>query len=357
MHIDTDAAVHNLLRIRELAPKSKIVAVVKANAYGHGAERIAKALCDEASDHVAMLGVVSLDEAMVLREARIDKPCLLMQGFYCEDELKKLGSCNCQPIIHNEFQLAVLEKVRLPNPINVWLKINTGLNRLGFPAEDASDAYFRLKKSKNVIFPPTLATHFADPDQDKAGTMQQMEIFSDLTADLEGPRSLANSGAILNFPQSHGDFIRPGITIYGVSPLAGHVGSDHGIKPVMKLEAELIDIRNCHKGDRVGYGGIWQCPENMPIGTVSIGYADGYPRIVENGTPVLVGDVLCNTAGRVSMDMLAIDLRNHPAAKIGDTVILWGAPEVPVEKVAVCAKTTAYELLCKVTQRVDGYEY
>jgi alanine racemase len=195
-------------------------------------------------------------------------------------------------------------------------------------------------------------THFAEADSvDKMRTLRQIEVFNQLTADLPGPRSLSNSAATLMWPSAHGDWVRPGIMLYGASPLEGHRGVEHNLQPVMVLSSELIAINQLTKGDRVGYGGTWACPEDMRIGVVAIGYGDGYPRHVQNGVPILVNGRPCPLVGRVSMDMLTVDLRTQPEAKVGDPVLLWG-PGLPVEVVAEYSETTAYELLTRITQRV-----
>lgn len=345
--IDLAALRHNFQHVRKLAPKSAVIAMVKSNAYGHGLERIAQALPD-----VDAFGVACLEEGTRLRKAGINNPIVLMEGLFRVDEIPKVVSGHFSLVVHHLAQIDMLEKSPPTAPISVWLKIDTGMHRLGFEPNDVSAAYQRLMNCSSIKKPIGLMTHFADSDSlERASTQHQIDIFSKVTQGLSGPRSLANSGGILAWPSAHSDWVRPGIMLYGASPFAHHQGSEDGLRPVMSLTSELIAIHNLKKGERVGYGGTWICPEDMRMGVVAIGYGDGYPRHAKNGTPLLVNGQRCELIGRVSMDMLTVDLRTQPQAKVGDPVILWGN-DLPVEVVARYSNTSCYELLTRITQRV-----
>ncbi len=345
--INLSALQHNLKRIKTIAPKSSILAMVKSNAYGHGLERIALALPD-----VDALGVACLEEGMQLRKAGVKNPIVLMEGLFRADELTKAVEGNFTLVVHHELQVEMLEKNSQINPLDVWLKIDTGMHRLGFDPQAVSSIHQRLMNCVAVKKPMGLMTHFAESDSlDKTPTSRQIELFTQCIQNLPGPRSLANSGGILAWPSAHADWVRPGIMLYGASPFANRHGSQHGLRPVMSLTSELIAVHEVSKGEQVGYGGKWTCPENMRVGIVAIGYGDGYPRHAKNGTPMLVNGRRCPLVGCVSMDMIAVDLRTQPYAKVGDSVVLWGE-ELPVEEVAGHSGTIGYELLTRITQRV-----
>lgn len=345
--INLNALRHNLEQIRQMAPNCAVIAMVKSNAYGHGLERIATAL-----PNVDALGVACSEEGRLLRKAGVKNPILLMEGIFNADEISFALENDFSLVVHHEKQLTILEKAYTPTQLSVWLKINTGMQRLGFPPETTEAVYKRLAKCKSIKKPIGLMTHFAEADSlDRAPTLQQIEIFNSVTANLEGPRSLSNSAGILAWPTAHADWVRPGIMLYGASPFQGHRGVEHHLQPVMSLSSELIAIHDVKKNARVGYGGTWTCPEDMKIGVVAIGYGDGYPRHAGNGTPVLVNGRPCPLVGRVSMDMLTVDLRTQPDANVGDHVLMWG-PGLPVEVVAEFSETSAYELLTRITQRV-----
>lgn len=363
--IDLDALKANLDQVRLNAPDSRIVAVIKANGYGHGLSRIAHALTQ--ADAFA---VASIDEALELRNAGIDHPLLLLEGFFGDDELALVRQYRLSIVVHQEFQLQALEQfsqsmatggsVDAGVTIPVWLKIDTGMHRLGFRPEQAASIYVRLKQCPLVAPTITLMTHLANADNrldDK--TADQVELFNQvetaISAPTELPNSIANSAGILGWPQTHfndhSTWVRPGIMLYGVSPFIDSSAADHGLKPVMTLRSRLIAVNHCRAGDAVGYGGSWSCPEDMPVGVVAIGYGDGYPRAAASGTPVLINGQRVNLVGRVSMDMITVDLRHCPKAAVGDEVMLWGNG-LPVEEVARHAGTIGYELLCGVTGRV-----
>jgi len=348
VHIDINALKHNFKRVRELAPKSKIMVMVKANAYGHGITEVAQALCDADA-----FGVACVEEASVIRQIGLDNPIVLMSGFIDPNNLTEITKLNCEIVVHNIAQVEALEQINLSKPIKVWLKINTGMHRLGFAPKDVAGVHARLSNCKNVVAPPNLMTHFADAnDTKKITTSKQIKIFNETTKNLSGEKSLANSAAILSFPESHADWVRPGGLLYGVSPLLNDEGAKHNLIAVMTLRSKIIAIQQAKKGAAIGYGGVWQCPEDMSYAIVAIGYGDGYPRYAKSGTPVLVNGQVCALIGRVAMDMIAIDLRSHPQAKIGDEVILWGKG-LPAEHVAEHADTITYELFCRVVRRAQ----
>lgn len=349
--INKQALKHNLQRTRELAPRSKVMAIIKADAYGHGIVRVAETL-----DKADAFGVACLEEAEQLRAASITKPIVLLEGPHKADDIPKVVKLDLDIVLHNEFQLGFLEKAILDKPLQVWVKIDTGMHRLGFPIEKAAAILARVKNCKNIKPEFRLMTHFATANEpDNPLTEQQLENFEQVCDGYELEKTVANSAALINFPASHNAWVRPGLMLYGVSPMIDKHASELGLKPVMTLESELISIQRLKKGEPVGYGATWRCPEDMPIGVVAAGYGDGFPRHAKSGTPVLVNDVRCALIGRASMDMLTVDLRNQAEAKIGDRVVLWGET-LPVEEIALHADTIPYELLCGVHKRLEFIE-
>jgi alanine racemase len=348
-HINLNALQHNLARVHQLAPGCRVVAMVKANAYGHGLLTIAHAL-----EHVDALGVARIHEALKLRQAGIKKPIVLMEGFFEAWELPIIAENQFDLVIHQVEQLQALTQARLTSPIRIWLKLDSGMHRLGLPPEQFITAWQALHKSVNINPDIILMTHFACADElANDYTNQQIKLFNEMTADLPGSRSLANSAAIMKWPATHGDWVRPGIMLYGISPFADKTGVELDLKPVMTLRSRLLSIHQQKQGDLIGYGGTYRCPENMPVGLVAIGYGDGYPRYIPaEGTPILVNDKLTQVVGRVSMDMIYVDLRKISQPKIGDFVTLWG-DGLPIEYIAQAANTSTYELACGVTSRVE----
>jgi alanine racemase len=345
--IDLGALRHNLEQIRKLAPHSKVLAMVKSNAYGHGLERIALAIPEADA-----FGVACLEEGVQLRNAGVKNPIVLMEGLFQDEELERAVAGKFTIIVHHAAQIDMLENNPHIDPIPVWLKVDTGMHRLGFDPSELRMSYERLLHCPAVKKPLGIMTHFAESDSlDKTPTQNQIKLFNELTRDLTGPKSLANSGGILGWQEAHGDWVRPGIMLYGASPFAKRQGSDFGLKPVMSLTSEIIAIHELKKGDRIGYGGTFTCAEDMRVGVVAIGYGDGYPWHAQIGTPMLVNGKRCPLAGRVSMDMINVSLQSQPDAKVGDPVLLWG-PELPVEVVASHSNTIGYELLTRITQRV-----
>ena len=349
--IDIKALEHNFLRIKELAPNSKVMAIVKADAYGHGIVRVAKTL-----NNADAFGVACLEEAEQLRQSSIKTPIVLLEGPYKPDDLPLIIKFKLDMVIHNEYQIQLLEKTKIEGSINAWLKIDTGMHRLGFPIEKADAILNRLLLCKNINSRPILMTHLATANEKKDNlTQQQLEAFKKISKIIDGEKTVANSAALINFPEAHFDWVRPGLMLYGVSPLTDSFGHNHGLRSVMTLESEIISIQYLSKNEPVGYGATWRCPEDMPVGIIAAGYGDGFPRHAKSGTPILVNNVRCPLIGRASMDMLTIDLRNQPNAKIGDRVVLWG-DSLPIEEVALHADTIPYELLCGVHKRLKFVE-
>jgi len=345
--IRLDALRHNFQQIKLRAPHSSILAMVKSNGYGHGIERVALALPE-----VDAFGVACIEEGLLLRQAGVRHPVVLMEGLFSDDELSQTTAENFTLVVHHAAQVEMLEINPHLTPLSVWLKINTGMNRLGFAPEKANEMYQRLLKCPVVKKPIGLMSHLATADvPSSAHTERQIALFDQVTTGLPGPRSLCNSAGIIAWPLAQRDWVRPGLMLYGASPFVGQQGAQYQLRPAMSLQSELIAIQKIIKGECVGYGGTWICPEEMLIGVVAVGYGDGYPQYARAGTPVLVNGRICPLIGRVSMDMLTVDLRMQPDAKVGDPVVLWGEA-LPIELVVEDNYTSAYELLTRITQRV-----
>ncbi|XBS70038.1 alanine racemase [Acerihabitans sp. KWT182] len=345
--IDRRALRHNLLQVRRLAPHSGVVAIVKANAYGHGMPVTALTLQDDAD----CFGVARLSEALALRSAGITKPILLLEGYFAADELPLLADLSIDTAVHSPEQLLALEQANLASPLRVWMKLDTGMHRLGVSPQLAEEFYARLSACRNVRGPVNIMSHFARADETQAdATPRQLACFDEFTQGKPGMQSIAASGGILFWPASHRDWVRPGIVLYGVSPGAG-LGADYGLKPAMTLTSSLIAVRDHRAGEASGYGGVWVSARDTRLGVVAFGYGDGYPRSAPNGTPVWVNGREVPLAGRVSMDMLVVDLGPDSRERVGDRVVLWG-PELPVERVAAASGISAYELITKLTSRV-----
>lgn len=334
----------NLALVRHRAPRARVWAVVKANAYGHGLARVFPALAS--SDGFALL---DLDEAERLRELGHRGPILLLEGFFSEDDLALIDALRLTTVVHSEEQLAMLALRPTREPLDVYLKVNSGLNRLGFAARSARDVYERLRQLP-WIGDITLMTHFASADAD-SGCDAPLEVFARSVAGLPGARSLANSAAILAQPATHADWVRPGIMLYGASPFAARSAAALGLAPVMTLSSALIAVRELAANDAVGYGAEFVARAAMRVGVVACGYADGYPRVAPEGTPISVAGQRARVVGRVSMDMITVDLTGIESARVGSPVELWGTL-VSVDEVAQAAGTSGYEMLCAVAARV-----
>ncbi len=347
--IDTAALRGNFAVARRHAAGARLWAVVKAEAYGHGLLRAATALEDMADGYA----LIEPGGAVALREAGLRQPILMLEGFYGAEELPLFAEYELTPVLHHPDQVAALVAARLPARMPVYLKLNTGMNRLGLDEAEFRKALAALETS-GAASRITAMTHFADAD-DSIGIDFQMRRLAAMTAGLALPVSLANSAALLRYPEARGDWARPGIMLYGGSPFAEVPAADLGLAPVMTLESELIGVQDLAAGDRVGYGGTFAADRAMRIGIVACGYADGYPRHAPTGTPVLVGDRRVRTVGRVSMDKICVDLGEAPEAGVGTPVLLWGrnaGGRLDADEVAAAAGTVSYELFCALAPRV-----
>lgn len=343
--LDLSALRHNVSVARKLAPQSKVMAVVKANAYGHGAAIIAGAL----QSHADAFAVASIEEAAALRDSGITRPILLLEGLFDESELGIAARLDVWLSIHNERQLQWLEGAALSEPLACWLKINTGMNRLGVTPDNALHYHQRLVATPNATDGTVAYTHFASADDvQNLQTQRQIDAFDNLTFDVA--RSAANSAALLAWPLAHYDWVRPGYMLYGNSPMTQDHPNARTLKPVMTLTSAVIALHDVAAGESVGYGGTWVAQRPSVIATVTIGYGDGYPREMPNGTPILVNGQRAVLAGRVSMDMITVDVTNLEHVQLGTEVVLWGAG-LPLAEVARCANTIGYELTTRMPQR------
>jgi alanine racemase len=346
--VDSGALRHNLNLVRQLAPKSRVMAVIKANAYGHGLVAVARAL--ESADAFA---VARVDEGLTLRLAGINTPTVLLEGVFDREQLDAAAGANFELVVHTAEQIELLRAAGAGTRFKVWLKLDSGMNRLGFKGTAFGAAHAALSDLANVQSPVNLFTHLASADlPELPTTSEQLALFAATTRALSGERSLENSAAMLSFPDAQADWVRPGLLLYGVSPFAGSIGADYGLRPAMTLQSHVIAVKDLSPGEHVGYGGDWTASRPTRLAVAAVGYGDGYPRSLDSGAPVLVNGERAVLAGRVSMDMIGIDvtdLSRVPA--LGDPVVLWGEG-LPVEEIAVWADTIPYELLCGISQRV-----
>jgi alanine racemase len=349
--LSTENLLDNLRVIQSQAPASKIIALVKANGYGHGIRSVSSRL----DKHVFSLGVASSDEAVALRKVGVQCPITLMEGIFEPDELL-IASCEkFHVVFHDWWQIEALKKLSLPLPLTAWLKVDTGMGRLGFNPSETLKAYQALLESQQIEKPIGIMSHLACAEEiNHPLNHQQIQSFKNLIGDIPGPKSLCNSASLFNFPDTHYDVVRPGISLYGVSPLKEKSAAELGLKPVMTLQTRLIAVRAIAKGASIGYGSQFTCPKDMRVGVIAIGYGDGYPRTIKEGAPILVNNNRCRIVGRISMDMTTIDLENSPDAKTGDPVILWGN-NLPIEEVAIYTSHSPYDMLCAVQSRVKFY--
>lgn len=347
INIDLDAVKHNLAIVRDNAPNSKVMAVIKANAYGHGVEQVAKAL--RGVDGVA---VARASEAIKLRKVGLTCKINVLEGFVSEQELEDLIRYGLDAVIHSCGQIDILEKHCSNKKISVWLKLDSGMSRLGFKESDFSMAHKRLAQCSVVEQPVSLMTHFSSADdRNRKVTQQQISLFNKMVEGYSGDKNMANSAAILAHKDALTDWVRPGLMLYGVSPFADCYGNSFGLKAVMSFHSRLISVKIVAKNESIGYSGTWVTNRKTRLGIVAIGYADGYPRAAKSGTPVLVNGKRVPLLGRVSMDMITVDLSSQPHSKAGDKVILWGCG-LAIEEIAEAADTIPYTLLCGITQRV-----
>jgi alanine racemase len=352
--VDTAALRHNLGTIRAYAPGSKVMAVVKANAYGHGLVSTALALADADS-----FAVARLEEGVALRSAGVRAPIVLLEGVFSGEQLAEAAHHGFELVVHDPLQLKLLEAHRAAERFILWIKIDTGMNRLGFRPEDFSAALGRLRALTVPALELRVMTHLARADEmeEQMTSLQLIRFKSALTEAgiASGANrlvtSIGNSAAILGWPTAQGDWVRPGLALYGVSPFGDETAYTHGLKPVMTLETTVLTVRTVKRGESVGYAGAWRAERDSTVAILAAGYGDGLPRHLANGTPVLIGDARYELVGRVSMDMIAVDVTGAPKVATGNKAVVWGEG-LPVEEIATHADTIPYELLCGVSQRV-----
>ncbi|WP_068546353.1 alanine racemase [Thalassotalea crassostreae] len=353
--ISKSAIIHNFNVVQQFAPHSKNLAIVKANAYGHGSIVVANIL----NPLVNAFGVSCIEEALEIRNAGVDKPILLLEGVFSKDEIAVAADNDFWIMISNQLQSKWLVESRISKAINVWLKVDTGMHRLGLMNEEAIKVYAELNNSNNVNEGIVLATHFSSADeQDYQDTKIQIQKFKQvqsslinhLNSDAKIQCSVANSAAIMAWPDSRLEWNRPGFMLYGNSPLLSESNYADKLKPAMTMQSEIISIRSIEKGESVGYNKVWTAERQSKIATVAIGYGDGYPQSAKSGTPTLVNGVIAPLAGKVSMDMITIDVTDISNVSVGATVILWGEG-LSVNEVAKCSNTSGYEILARLPNR------
>jgi len=351
--VDTAALRHNLGTIRAYAPGSRVMAVVKANAYGHGLVSTALALADADS-----FAVARLDEGIALRSAGVRAPIVLLEGIFNAEQLAEAAHHRFELVVHDPLQIRLLESHRDARRFIIWIKMDTGMNRLGFRPEAFAPALARMRALTVPALELRVMTHLARADErNEPMTHEQIAKFeatlaaTGLTGAQRLATSIGNSAGTLGWPRAHGDWVRPGLAMYGVSPFAGETAEKHGLKPVMTLETTVLTVREVKRGETVGYAGAWRAPRDSAIAILAAGYGDGLPRHLDNGTPVLIGGARYPLVGRVSMDMIAVDVTGAPKVAVGTKAIIWGEG-LAVEEVATRAGTIPYELLCGVSQRV-----
>ncbi|KTC65791.1 alanine racemase (plasmid) [Legionella adelaidensis] len=349
VHVDTQALLHNIDCIKKIAQHKKIIAMVKANAYGCGLPAILPTL----EKNVDFLGVACLEEALAVRKLGSRAQCILFQGIFCADELNEVVEHNFEIVIHHVQQLEWLLATRLPKRVKIWVKVDTGMHRLGLPPEKVYEAIQSLQNCAWVDNNLGILTHLACADEPiHSANQQQLEIFNNLKVpEVKLTRSIANSAAILSLPEAHADVVRPGIMLYGISPFAGQTGKDLGLKPVLHLVSEVTAINPYPPHSPIGYGRTWESDKPSIVGIIPVGYGDGFPRHIKPGTKIWINDTYVPIIGRVSMDVLTVDLTDAQHIQVGDPVELWGL-HTPIESIAESAGTIAYELLSQLTPRV-----
>jgi len=339
--IDIPSLLNNFSVVKKYASKSKIMAVLKANAYGHGLIEIAKALV-----HTDGISVLTIKEAQKLRYLGFKKTILLLEGFFELSEVQIASDLNLNITVHNQGQIDFINNSKPSKPLDIHLKINTGMNRLGF-LPDEVDYLVETLSDNPYIGEITLMTHFATADE-KQGIEKQFNIFNDISVNYNLNCSVSNSAALIKYPKAGLDWVRPGIMLYGASPIEDKKAVSFGLKPVMRLMSKVIAIQEIPSGESVGYGSAFISKKAMRIGVVACGYGDGYPRHAKTGTPIFVQNKYTQTVGRVSMDMMYVDLTDNKKALIGSDVELWGE-NVSVDDVAKHSGTVGYELLCNIS--------
>lgn len=345
--IDTSALRSNLAAIRARAPGARVMAVVKANAYGHGLVPTALALADANA-----FAVARLEEGLALRAAGVTKSIVLLEGVFTNEQLIEAARHGFEIVVHDPLQIELLEAFSGAHRFIVWMKIDTGMNRLGFRPSEFPAAHARVAAITPAPLEIRVLTHLARADdRDEARNREQIDRFNAAVTGLDYATSIANSAGVLSGAGVKADWVRPGLALYGVSPFADRIGIEMGLQPAMSLQSSVIAVRRVPKGETVGYSGTWTASRDSTIAIVAAGYGDGLPRMLPSTTPVLIGNQRVRMAGRVSMDMIAVDVSTLPPVKVGDSVTLWGEG-LPVEEIARHAGTIPYELLCGVSQRV-----
>jgi alanine racemase len=346
--LSTENLLHNLGVIKNLVGPAKIIAMVKANAYGHGIRSVGLRL----NGRVDMMGAASIDEALTLRKAGVKTDILLAEGVFEPGELLIAATEKLHVVFHNQLQLEWLDKSALPLPLHTWIKIRTGMGRLGFSPKETRAAYQRLLDHAQTHKPIRVMSHLACADEkDHPLNAQQIDTFNSFIEGVDSEFSLCNSAGIFNFPAHHYNYVRPGLALYGISPLPEKSASDLGLKPVMTLQSSLIAVQHFEKGDSIGYGARYICNKDMPVGIIAFGYGDGYPFTTKDGTPVLVRNTVCPVVGRISMDMMAVDLSACTDAQIGDPVLLWG-DKLSLEHIAKHTDSIPWNIITGIQNRV-----
>ncbi|WP_456374268.1 alanine racemase [Thiolapillus sp.] len=344
IEIDPQAMQHNLGVARAHVGSARVMAVIKANAYGHGIEMAVTALQDADS-----FAVARVEEGLALRRMEQSKSILVLGGANDREELAAAAAAGLELVVHHPFQLDLLKNQSLPGPVAVWLKVDSGMNRLGVAPGQARDLLRELQSLASVSSVSGCLTHLANADDlGDDFTRQQLGCFRNALSSVTLPLSIANSAGILGWPETHADWVRPGIMLYGASPFATPV---EALRPAMTFCSRLVSVKKVRAGETVGYGRTWQAPRDSLVGVVAAGYADGYPREMPAGTPLLVNGHVAPLAGRVSMDTLMVDLGDQPQARPGDQVVLWGRG-LPAENIAAAAQTIPYTLFCGIGTRV-----
>ena len=344
--VDAAALRNNLAVVRRFAPGARVIAAVKANAYGHGLVQAARALADADA-----FGVARVEEAVVLRAADIKHPIVVLEGVFAASQLDVAAANDLQLVVHSFEQIAMLEQYAGTQRFAVWLKVDSGMNRLGFRVEELEAAHSRLRACA-AVGSMRLLTHLAAAEN--AGGLEtklQLDRFRAVSAPLRLERSIANSAAVIAWPDAHVEWVRPGLMLYGASPFDDRSAADLGLLPAMTFATQVIAVRNVAAGEAIGYNGVWRAKRRSRIAVAAVGYGDGYPRCMHAGAPTLINGREASVVGRVSMDMTMIDATELPDVAVGDAVTLWGKG-LPAERVAPFADTIAYELFCRIAERV-----
>lgn len=351
--INLAALRHNLNRIKQLAPQSRVMSVIKADAYGHGVLSVAEAL-----KHSDAFAVARLKEGVTLREQGFSKPIVLLEGVNSEADFVLAAQHQLSPVIHLQSQIDLLKQITLPQPLTFnWVMVDSGMHRLGIRPEQALAALEQLQQTDNIDGEIGLMSHFANSDLvGDSRNQAQLNAMLALNKHSGAALCLANSAAVLSLPDSHQDWVRPGLMLYGISPFDDKTATSFDLQPVMQLSSQLIAVYDIHAGEEVGYGGDWVADQTTRVGVVSIGYGDGYSRHLSNKAEVVINNQSVPVIGRVSMDTICLNLNTVEQARVGDEVILWGDQNLPVEQLAQWADTIPYELVTVICSRVQRVE-